>query len=200
MKRLPKIAAMFGLGVCSVAFGSDECERAIQLSQDLTAALERNGESLSDGQLREIGAQIHDLIDRVNAGGGGGGGGRHRLVCKTSSGKAAIFDVDANAFVDQYYAQTLDVCNRIIDASRNDLTCSSNAEGKTALYELSRAKYVDGYYSKTAGDCIRTLDRSHNGLTCATNQAGDAAIYDLRNDRFVDSTYSKTLEQCLNSI
>ena len=186
-------------GLSAQASDSDE---AIRLARKLVRTVEDNAADMSSTKLQQLNRDLANLIDQVDNGGGGGGGVTpHRLICKSSGSNAALFNLDTNAFIDRFYSQTLANCNRILRATREDLTCSSNDDGKTAIYNLKLAKFIDQYYSKGVDDCVKTLQSSRHGLTCATDDSGTrAAIYDVLNDKFVDGTYDKTLDECLGSI
>lgn len=202
-----KFFAMASLFLCSalgfsVSSYASDADEAIRLARKLVRVVEDQAADMSSDKLQQLNRDLSDLIDRVdNGGGGGGGGGTYRLICKTSDGKAAIYNLDTNTFIDRYYGQTVADCNRILNASRENLTCSSNEDGKTAIYNLKLSKYLDRYYAKNVDDCVKTLQGSRRGLTCLTDDSGaKAAIYDVLNDKFVDSQYDKTIEECLGSI
>jgi len=191
-------ALFFGLGFSLTATASD-ADEAIRLARTLVRSVEDHAAGMDSAKLQQLNRDLSDLIDRV--GQGGGGGGSYRLICKSSDGKAAIYNLDTGAFIDRYYGQTLADCNRILNASREHLTCSSNENGKTAIYNLKLSKYIDRYYAKNVDQCVKTLQNSRHGLTCATDESGEkAAIYDVLNDKFVDNYYDKTLDECLSSI
>jgi hypothetical protein len=193
---LATLALIFGMTGSAAASEADE---TIRLARNLVRAVEDHAHNMDPHNLRQLNRELEDLIARVRQ--GNGGSGSYRLICKYSGYQAAIYNLATERFIDSHYSQTIADCNRIVNATRENLTCGSDSTGRTALYNLKLEKFIDTHYAKHVDDCIKTLQSSRRGLTCSTDSSGTrAAIYDVINDKFVDSYYDKTLDECLSSI
>lgn len=194
--------SLLSVFLISIFSSSTKAEDVVALSQELATLVAQKAPEMPQPKVQRLESQIRDLIQFVEEGGHDRDPhrDRKRLICQTSGDKAALYDLDAQKFIDRYYSKTLEECNQVKDASNRGLTCVSNS-GKHAIYNLNTDAFIDQYYSKSFDDCMKTLRRSRNGLTCATANGGEKnAIYDVRNSRFVDQYYSKTLDECLDSL